>query len=167
MSLAQQLQYYTLAVPTEKSGATTTGVVVTFPAGFSVDSFAPPPPGWRMQVAQSGSGDSATITRATFTGGRTPTGEDSLFGFLAEPRSSATYRFTVAQTYSDGSIVNWNGPESSDAPAPTIRAVASLGGGGGTSGLTYVALVIGGTRPHRGRRWHSRQASVARRRPLA
>jgi uncharacterized protein YcnI len=141
VSLAKQLQYYTLAVPTEKSGVSTTQVVVTFPSGFGVDSFAPPP-GWRMQVAQSGSGDSATITRATFTGGRTPTGQDSVFGFLAQPQSSGTYRFTVTQTYSDGSIVEWNGPESAEAPAPTIQAVDSLGGGG-TSAITYVALVVG------------------------
>ena len=142
VSLAKQLQYYTLAVPTEKSGATTTQVAVTFPAGFGVDSFAPPPAGWRMQVAQSGSGAGATITRATFTGGRTPTGEDSAFAFLAQPQSSGTYRFTVTQTYSDGSIVNWTGPETGDSPAPTIRAVDSLGGGG-TSALTYVALILG------------------------
>jgi uncharacterized protein YcnI len=142
VSLAKQLQYYTLAVPTEKSGVTTTQVAVTFPAGFGVDSFAPPPPGWRMQVAQSGAGDTATVTRATFTGGRTPTGEDSVFGFLAQPASSGNYRFTVAQTYSDGSIVNWTGPENGDSPAPTIQAVDSLGGGG-TSALTYIALVVG------------------------
>jgi uncharacterized protein YcnI len=115
---------------------------VTFPAGFAVDSFAPPPAGWRMQVAQDGSGDSATITRATFNGGRTPTGQDSVFGFLAQPASSGTYRFTVTQMYSDGSIVNWTGPESGDSPAPTITAVDSLGGGR-TSALTYVALILG------------------------
>jgi hypothetical protein len=42
----------------------------------------------------------------------------------------------------DGSIVNWAGPESSDAPAPTIEAKTSLGGGG-TSTLTIVALIVG------------------------
>ncbi len=36
----------------------------------------------------------------------------------------------------------WNGPESSDTPAPTVRAVSDLGGGG-TSTLTIVALVLG------------------------
>jgi hypothetical protein len=48
----------------------------------------------------------------------------------------------VQQTYSDGSIVNWTGPESSDSPAPAIQAFTSIGGGG-TSALTIVALVLG------------------------
>jgi hypothetical protein len=38
--------------------------------------------------------------------------------------------------------VNWDGPESSAAPAPTIDAKATLGGGG-VSVLTIVALVVG------------------------
>jgi uncharacterized protein YcnI len=144
VSLSGKLQLYSLAVPTEKSGATTTKVVLTVPAGFGIDSFAPPPPGWRMQLQQSGSGDSAVVTRVTWTGGHTPTGQDSLFQFLAQPASSKSYTFGVQQTYSDGSIVNWAGPESSDAPAPTIDAASSLsGGGGGTSTLTIIALVVG------------------------
>jgi Domain of unkown function (DUF1775) len=115
---------------------------MTVPAGFGIDSFVPPPPGWQMQVAQTGSGDSAVVTKVTWTGGHTPTGEDSLFQFLAQPSSSKTYTFQVEQTYSDGSIVNWAGPESSAAPAPTIDAVSSIGGGG-VSVLTIIALVVG------------------------
>ena len=142
VSLAGKLQLYSLAVPTEKSGLTTTKIVMTVPAGFGIDSFVPPPPGWTQQVQQTGSGDSAVITRVTWSGGHTPTGEDSLFQFLAQPASSQAYTFQVQQTYSDGSIVNWAGPESSEAPAPTIDAKDSLGGGG-ISVLTIVALVLG------------------------
>jgi hypothetical protein len=32
------------------------------------------------------------------------------------------------QTYSDGSIVDWSGPESSAALAPAIKAESSIGG---------------------------------------
>jgi hypothetical protein len=78
----------------------------------------------------------------SWTGGHVPTGEDSLFQFLAQPASSATYTFTVEQTYSDGSIVDWSGSESSASPAPTIEAKSSLGGGG-VSTLTIVALIVG------------------------
>jgi uncharacterized protein YcnI len=141
VSVANKLQLFSLAVPTEKSGLTTTKIVFTVPAGFGIDSFVPPPTGWHMQVAQSGSGDSAVVTKVTLTGGRTPTGEDSLLEFLAQPASAKTYTFGVQQTYSDGSIVNWAGPESSDAPAPTIEAATSLGGGG-TSTLSIIALVV-------------------------
>jgi hypothetical protein len=38
--------------------------------------------------------------------------------------------------------VNWNGPDSAEAPAPTIEAVSSLGGGG-SSLLSIIALVLG------------------------
>lgn len=143
VSLANQLQLYSLAVPTEKSGLTTTKLVMTVPAGFGIDSYVPPAAPWHVQLAQTGSGNSAVITRVALTGGRTPTGEDTLFQFLAQPSATGTYRFEVEQTYSDGSIVNWAGAESSAAPAPTIQVVSSLGGGGGVSVLTIVALVVG------------------------
>jgi uncharacterized protein YcnI len=142
VSLSGKLQLYSLAVPTEKSGLTTSKIVMTVPNGFGIDSFAPAPPGWVQQVQQTGSADSAVITKVTWTGGKTPTGEDSLFQFLAQPASAKAYTFQVAQTYSDGSIVNWAGPESSDAPAPTIEAASSLGGGG-VSALTVIALIVG------------------------
>ena len=115
---------------------------MTVPSGFGIDSFVPPAPPWRVQLAQTGSGDSAVVTKVTLTGGNTPTGEDTLFQFLAQPASAQTYTFQVEQTYSDGSIVNWAGPESSAAPAPTIEAASSLGGGG-VSVLTIIALVVG------------------------
>lgn len=142
VSIANKLQLYSLAVPTEKSGLATTKVVMTVPAGFGIDSFAPPPPGWTQQVQQAGSGENAVITKVTWSGGKTPTGEDSLFQFLAQASSSRTYTFEVQQTYSDGSIVNWAGPESSDAPAPAIDVKDSLGSGG-VSVLTIIALIVG------------------------
>ena len=141
VSLANKLQLYSLAVPTEKSGLTTTKLVMTVPAGFGIDSFVPPPPPWHVRLAQTGSGDNAVITKVTLTGGNTPTGEDTLFQFLAQPSSAKTYTFQVQQTYSDGSIVNWAGPESSAAPAPTIQAVSSIGGG--VSVLSIIALIVG------------------------
>lgn len=142
VSVAGKLQLYSLAVPTEKSGLTTTKLVMTVPSGFGIDSFVPPSAPWHVQLAQTGSGDSAVVTKVTLTGGNTPTGEDTLFQFLAQPASAKTYTFEVEQTYSDGSIVNWAGSESSAAPAPTIQATDSLGGGG-VSLLTIIALVVG------------------------
>jgi uncharacterized protein YcnI len=142
VSLSGKLQLFSLAVPTEKEGLTTTKVVLTVPSGFGIDSFVPPPAGWTRQVKQTGSGENAVITQVTWSGGKTPTGEDSLFQFLAQPASATTYTFQVQQTYSDGSIVDWAGSESSDSPAPTIEAKSSIGGGG-SSVLAIVALVIG------------------------
>ena len=136
VSLAGELQLYSLAMPTEKEGLTTTKIVLTVPSGFGIDSFVPAP-GWTRQVKSTGSGDSAIVQTVTWTGGATPTEEDSLFQFLAQPANTGTYTFQVKQTYSDGSIVDWNGSESAEAPAPTIKAVSSLGGGS-TSTLTIV-----------------------------
>jgi uncharacterized protein YcnI len=139
---SKTLQLFTLAVPTEKEGATTTKVELTPPSGFGIDSFAPAV-GWKRQLQQTGSGENAVIQKVTWSGGSVPTGEDSVFQFLASPDSSKTYTFTVRQTYSDGSVVDWSGPESSDTPAPRIDAMSSLGGGG-SSTLAIVAVVVAG-----------------------
>ena len=117
-------QLFTLAVPTEKPGATTTGIELVPPDGFTIDSFAASP-GWRRERRGR---------RVSWSGGAVRTGEDALFQFLAVPSDAKTYAFTVRQTYSDGSVVDWSGPE-----APTIEARDS--GGGGT--LTIVALALG------------------------
>ena len=92
VSLAKQLQLYSLAVPTEKDNATTAKIVLTVPAGFSIDSFVPSP-GWHRVLQQTGSGESAVIQKVTWSGGAVPTEEDSLFQFLAEPSASGTYTF--------------------------------------------------------------------------
>ena len=139
--LAQHGQVFTLAVPTEKANATTTKVQLTPPDGFSIDAFLAAP-GWKRSVQETGSGEDAVITKVTWEGGHVPTGEAAGFQFLADTDSSKTYTFDVRQTYSDGSVVDWNGPESSDTPAPTIEAKSSFGGGGGST-LAIVALVVG------------------------
>jgi uncharacterized protein YcnI len=141
VSLANELQLYSLAIPTEKANAFTTKVVLTLPKGFSIDSFVPSP-GWKRVEKSTGSGGNAVVTQVTWSGGHVPTDEDSLFQFLAQPAGAGTYTFQVQQTYSDGSIVDWSGPESSAAPAPTIDVVSSVSGGR-TSTLTIVALVLG------------------------
>jgi len=133
---AKDSQVFTLAVPTEKSG-TTTKVEIVLPVGFAIDSFFPSP-GWKRQTSQTTAGD---VTSVTWTGGSVPTGEDAAFSFLASTDAAKTYTFGVKQTYSDGSVVDWAGPESSDAPAPTIDAKSSLSGGG-SSTLGVIALVV-------------------------
>ena len=140
VSLAGKLQLYSLAIPTEKENLTTTKIVLTVPSGFGIDSFVPVSGGWKQQVQSTGSGDNAVVQTVTWTGGHVPTGEDSLFQFLAQPAKTGTYTFHVEQTYSDGSVVDWSGPESADAPAPTIQAVSSMSGGTSTLGIVGVAL---------------------------
>jgi len=135
------LQQFTLSVPTEEDGQTTNKIVLTVPAGFAVDSFEAAP-GWTRTVKATGSGESAVVNTITWTGGKVPTGEDSVFRMNASVQSAKTLVFTVRQYYSDGTVVDWSGAEGSDNPAPTIRAVSDLGGSS-TSTLTIVALVLG------------------------
>ncbi len=137
---AKVLQQFTLSVPTEKEGVTTTKVQLTVPSGFAIDSFEPPPAGWTQETQATGSGEEAVVQRVTWTGGHVPTGQDAVFRFNASIATSGTVRFDVRQTYSDGSVVDWNGPEASDSPAATVEAVSSFGGG--TSTLAIVAVVL-------------------------
>lgn len=141
VSVSGELQLYSLAVPTEKEDVTTTKVVLTVPEGFSVDSFVASP-GWHRSVESTGTGEDTVIQKVTWSGGSTPTEEDSLFQFLGEASSSGNYTFGVQQTYSDGSIVDWNGAQDSENPAVIIEAPSSLGGGA-SSTLAIIALVVG------------------------
>jgi uncharacterized protein YcnI len=133
-------QLFTLAVPTEEEGATTTTIELTPPAGFAIDSFVAAP-GWKRSVRQTGSGEDAVIQSVTWSGGSVPTGEDAVFQFVASPTSSKTYTFAVRQTYSNGKVVDWSGPEGSDTPAPRVEAKSSLGGRSSPT-LDVVALVV-------------------------
>jgi uncharacterized protein YcnI len=140
VSLSDTIQLYSLAVPTEQAHVTTTRIVLSVPEGFSISSFVPSP-GWRRVVAQSIAANGDVLEKVTWTGGSVPTGEDSLFQFLGEPASNGTYAFHVQQTYSNGLIVDWAGAPASPAPAPTIQAKSSLGGGS-TPLLTVIALIV-------------------------
>jgi uncharacterized protein YcnI len=141
VTVAKVTQLYTLAVPTEKENADTVRIEMTPPSGFAIDSFVPSP-GWSRNVQQTGSGEETEIQRVTWSGGKVPSEEDAVFQFLAAADSAKTYSVTVRQTYSDGSVVDWSGPESSDTPAPTIEAKSSLGGGGSDT-LAIIALAVG------------------------
>ena len=141
VALVKSGQLFTLAVPTEKENAETTKVELTPPSGFAIDSFVPSP-GWTRDVKSTGSGEETQIQRVTWSGGKVPSEEDALFQFLASADSAKTYAFKVRQTYSDGSVVDWAGPESSDTPAPQVEVKSSLGGGGSNT-LAIVALVVG------------------------
>jgi uncharacterized protein YcnI len=136
------LQQFTLAVPTEMQGATTTSIELTVPSGVAVDSFEPKP-GWTRQTVSHLAG-SGGAQRFLWTGGHVPTDEDAVFRFQATLTGGARdYVFEVRQTYSDGTVVDWSGPESSDTPSPVVQGVSSVGSGSDTT-LVLVALVLGG-----------------------
>ena len=135
-------QQFTLSVPTEEEGETTTTIEMTVPEGLSVDSFEPAP-GWTRSEEASGSGEERVIQKVTWTGGNVPTDEDAVFRFNGSLDSAKTYSIPVRQTYSSGKVVDWSGSESSDTPAPQIEGVSSLGGGS-SSTLSIIALIVAG-----------------------
>jgi uncharacterized protein YcnI len=140
--IKQQNQFFTIAVPGEEENDTTVKVQVDFPSGFGVDSFQAVP-GWTRSVKSSGSGEEAEIQSATWTGGSVPTGEDAVFGFVAEPQSSGDYTFKVTQTYASGKVVEWTGAENSDTPAAVVHVLSSAGGSSSNT-LAIIALIVGG-----------------------
>jgi len=132
-------QTFTLAVPTEKEGVTTTQIELTPPEGFAIEAFVAAP-GWKRTADQSGSGEDVVIRKATFTGGTTPSGEAALIQFVGHGTEEAEYDFRVRQTYSDGTVVAWTGDQTSETPAARVEAKAQLGGGSGS--LAVIAFVI-------------------------
>jgi uncharacterized protein YcnI len=140
VGLAGATQAFTLSVPTEKATATTTKIELTPGTGFSIGSIAPAP-GWKIDIAKTGKSDEAVVNKVTWSGGSIPLGQAAFLQFLGSSKNAGTFTFTVKQTYSDGSVVDWSGPESSDLPAPRLELKSSLGGGG-ISILEIVALAL-------------------------
>jgi uncharacterized protein YcnI len=138
-----------LAVPNEKDNASTTQIQITMPADFDLEHVASVP-GWTATVAgqhmengEMGGGNSITWK------GKLEGTQLAVLPFTGVPKTAKEYAFTVRQTYSDGSVVLWNGDESSDTPAAhvTAAAEASASGGGGSDSsktIAIIALVVGG-----------------------
>jgi uncharacterized protein YcnI len=133
-------QLYTLVVPTESDTASTTQIELTPPEGFSLSSFRDAP-GWKREVESTGEGEDTVITKVTWTGNTGPE-QTTFLDFLGSGDSAKTYAFNVRQTYSDGKVANWSGPEGSDEPAPVVKLESSLGGGGGSKTLEILALAL-------------------------
>ena len=87
-------------------------------------------------------GENATIQSVTWTGGKVPTDEDSMFRFVGAAENPGTLSFTVRQTYSDGSVVEWSGDPELRHPGAQVEAKSSLGGGGSDT-LSIIAIVVG------------------------
>ena len=141
VALSGESQVFTVAVPNEEEDANTTRIELTPPEGFSIGSFLPTP-GWQRDVQSTGDGEDAVIQKVIWSGGEIPPGEATEFQFLGRADSDQDYAFGVRQTYSNGEVVDWSGPASSDTPAPMIEAKSSLGGGGGFPFLALVALIL-------------------------
>jgi uncharacterized protein YcnI len=151
-------------VPNERDDAGTTKVDVQLPPGFESASYEPVS-GWNVKVARNGD----QISRITWSGGEIAPGQFQDFGLslkMPEGKAGDKLTFKALQTYDDGEVVRWIGPEDADEPAPIVTLEAAEGGGGhnaagaaaatssqpagatsdddGTDTLSVVALVLAG-----------------------
>ena len=141
-------QLLMLTVPNEKENASTTEIQITIPNGFDLEHVAPVP-NWTPTVSgqhhengQMAGGDSITWK------GKLSGEELAVLPFTGVPKNVGEYTFTVRQTYSDGSVVEWSGSESSDTPAARIEATKAASSSSGSDDtartLGIIALVLGG-----------------------
>lgn len=126
---------FAIRVPTEDPTASTVKVSVQLPPGLAFVNFQPKP-GWkrtvtteRLKTPMKLFGETITerITSVTWTsaGAKIRPGEFDEFGMTAAMPAKAGLQlsFPAVQTYSNGTVVRWIGPASSDHPA----AVVALG----------------------------------------
>ena len=163
-------------VPNELDNASTVKVDLQLPPGFASVSYEPSP-GWSVKVTKAklakpvhtDDGDiTEGVTRITWTGdgkqGSIPPGayKDFPLSVLVPGKAGDTLTFKALQTYSNGKIVRWIGPEGSDEPAPTVSVTSSTDAAAAATpaapvptataapkedssgnGLAIIALVIG------------------------
>jgi uncharacterized protein len=157
-------------VPNERDDASTVKVQLKLPDGFAFASYEPVP-GWTVKVGKTKlakpiSTDDGEITEQvstiTWTGhgreGAIPPGAFRDFGLsvLVPGKAGDTLTFKALQTYSNGDVVRWIGPEGSDNPAPTVgvqsadaapaatpAAAPPAADDSGSNTLSIVALIVG------------------------
>jgi periplasmic copper chaperone A len=133
-------------VPNERDDAGTVKVDVQLPPGFAFVSYEPRP-GWKVTVkrvkldepieVEGGFEVDEGVGQITWTGsgprGVIKPGEFVDFGLsLRMPKGEAGDKLTfkALQTYDDGDVVRWIGPEDADEPAPIVTLTDAASGGG-------------------------------------
>jgi periplasmic copper chaperone A len=134
-------------VPNERDDASTVKVDVRLPPGFAFVSYEPQP-GWKVTVrrekldepieVEGGFEVDEQVARITWSGGRIGPGQFVDFGLslrMPDGEAGEKLTFKALQTYDDGDVVRWIGPEDAEEPAPVVTlAAAGSGGGHGAPG---------------------------------
>jgi uncharacterized protein YcnI len=135
------------AVPNEIDGASTTKIVVTFPAEHPIaDAAIEPVAGWTAKVDTTSSAtpiktDSGTVnervSQITWSGGEIAAGGFQRFTISVGLPDSGPLVFKTLQTYSDGTTVSWiqdivAGQEVPEHPAPVLALTAAESGANAT-----------------------------------
>ena len=120
---ADSYQHFTVSVPTEKD-IPTTEIRLVIPDNVDVSSFKPKA-GWTYKTKTD---DNDKITEVTWTAegkGLLPEQFEEFDLMAHVDKNAKTIAWKAYQTYSDGSIVKWIGPEDSENPASVTTVVAS------------------------------------------
>lgn len=94
---------FTVRVPNERRGVSTTVVKVLFPTQVTVYAFAPAPPGWTMSVQSAPNGRISGVTYR----GDLPQERYQDFHFLGNSFTPGTVVWKSYQTYADGKVKPW------------------------------------------------------------
>jgi periplasmic copper chaperone A len=139
----------TFRVPSESATASTTRLLITFPAATPFTSVdVQPKAGWQATVTKKplatprkdDDGDLITeyVAQVDFKADNAaagiPAGEFDMFNLSVGPfPKTASMSFSALQTYSDGTIVNWDEQSANGAepehPAPVLQLAAASGAG--------------------------------------
>ncbi len=120
---------YTVRVPCERDNPTTK-VRLEIPQGVVVSRFLPLE-GWQRQVERDAAG---RVVAVTWYGGTIAPDEYQDFSFLARnPTSPGKIAWRAFQTYQDGTLIEWVGPEGTDRPASVTTVKGSESPTPGTS----------------------------------
>ena len=155
-------------VPNERDDAATTKIALQLPDGFAFASYEPVP-GWKVKVqnaklpepVKTDDGEiSEGVKQVTWTSkSGIPAGAFQDFGLSVQVPGKAgdALTFKAVQTYSNGEVVRWIGPEGSDNPAPKVTltagsddhhaepaAATTTDDGDSSNGLAIAALIVGG-----------------------
>jgi uncharacterized protein YcnI len=118
----ESYQVLTVRAPTEKD-IPTTGIRVEVPEGFTVTGVQPVP-GWESEFEEEG----GLIRAISWSGGEIQPQEFQQFPIQARtPEEPGEYAWRAFQTYQDGSVVEWTGPEDAEEPASVVEVVADGG----------------------------------------
>jgi uncharacterized protein YcnI len=123
----------TFRVPNESAAAKTTKVTVTLPTATPFTSVSVKPlDGWTAKIAEAAlpapvtvegakiTKAAATVTWTADTAHQLGQHEYQTFSISVGrlPEAGTTVALPAAQTYSDGTVVNWNQPETAGQPEP-------------------------------------------------
>ena len=128
---ADSFQVLTVRVPSEKD-VPTTEVRVEVPEGFTI-SRVKPVPGWEYEFEE----EVGVVRAITWSGGEIGATEFQEFDIQGRtPEEPGEFAWRAFQTYEDGEVVEWVGPEDSEEPASVVTVAEGAAEGGRHSAAT-------------------------------